>query len=129
MTRREAMALIAIATLARPLAARAQPRERVFRVAMLLSIAENDPEGERRVHALRQALRELGWIEGRNVQVEYRFGAAEPDRIAAHVADLVALQPDVIVGNSTRLSRVLCGRRPAQFRWYLSRSLIPSVLV
>jgi ABC-type uncharacterized transport system substrate-binding protein len=84
-----------------PLVARAQQPERTRRIGVLLSIAESDPEARRRIQAFRQGLQELGWTEGHNVTVEYRFGTADATRIAAQVAELVALKPDVIVGNST----------------------------
>ena len=99
--RREFITLLGGAAAVWPLAARAQQRERVRRIGVLLSIAESDPEAQRRIQALRQGLQEWGWIEGRNVSVEYRFSAADAARIAVQVADLVALKPDVIVGNST----------------------------
>ena len=101
MRRREFITLLGGAAAAWPLAARAQQPERVRRIGVLLSIAESDPEAQRRIHAFRQALQELGWTEGRDLRIEYRFGAAEPGRIAAEVADLIALRPDVLVGNST----------------------------
>jgi putative tryptophan/tyrosine transport system substrate-binding protein len=106
MRRREFIALIGGAAVW-PVAARAQQSDRGPRVGVLLSIAENDPEAERRIQAFRQGLQELGWTEGRNVRVEYRFGAADAGRIAAQVAELVALKPDVIVGNSTSVVTAL----------------------
>jgi putative ABC transport system substrate-binding protein len=99
--RREFIALLGGAAAAWPLAARGQQRERVAHIGVLLSIAENDPDAQRRIRAFRQGLQELGWTDGRNAHVEYRFGAADPGRIATQVAELVALKPDVIVGNST----------------------------
>jgi len=101
LRRRNFITLLGGAAAAWPVAARAQQPERRRRIGVLLSIAESDPEAQRRIQALRQGLQELGWIEGRNVSVEYRFGAADAARIAVQVADLVALKPDVIVGNST----------------------------
>ena len=98
--RREVITLLGGAA-AWPLAARAHAAERVAKVAVLLSIAESDPEAQRRIDALRQGLGELGWTEGRNLKLEFRFGAADPGRIATQVAEVVGLNPDVIVGNST----------------------------
>jgi ABC-type uncharacterized transport system substrate-binding protein len=97
--RREFITLIGGAA-ACPLGGRAQQGERMRRVGVLLSIAESDPDAQRRIQAFRQGLEELGWAEGRNVRVEYRFGAGA-GRIARQVADLLAVKPDVIVGNST----------------------------
>jgi putative ABC transport system substrate-binding protein len=71
------------------------------RVSLLLGIAENDPEARSRVKAFQQGLRDLGWLEGRNIRIDYRFSDGDPNRIKEHVAELVRLAPDVIVGNST----------------------------
>jgi putative ABC transport system substrate-binding protein len=101
MKRRDFITLLGGAAAAWPLAARAQQVERIRRVGVLLSIAETDPDAQRRIQAFQQGLEELGWTEGRNIRVEYRFGAGDSDRIAKEVTDLVALKPDVIVGNST----------------------------
>jgi putative ABC transport system substrate-binding protein len=98
--RRKFITLIGAAA-AWPLAARALPNDRVPHIGVLLSIADSDPDAPRRIQAFRQGLQELGWTDGRNVRVEYRFGAADASRIAMQVAELVALKPDVIVGNST----------------------------
>ena len=82
-----------------PLAARAQA-DRVRRVGVLIPLAENHPEAQPRAMAFQRALQELGWTEGRNVHIDYRF-AASAERILAHATELVALAPDVIVGTST----------------------------
>jgi putative ABC transport system substrate-binding protein len=105
MRRREFITLaggaLAAPSLCWPLAARAQHSDRVPRVGVLLAVAAGDPDVQRRIEAFRQGLQEFGWTEGRNVSVEYRFGAGDAGRIAAQVAELVALKPNVIVGNST----------------------------
>jgi hypothetical protein len=85
-----------------PLEARAQLTARVRRIGVLLSTAESDPEAQRRIRAFQQGLQELGWTEGRHLGVEYRFGAAEPGRIAAEVPDVVALKPDAWRAGSRR---------------------------
>jgi hypothetical protein len=79
-----------------PFAARAQQAERVRRIGLLMGTAD-DREGQARVTALKQGLQELGWTDGRNIQIETRFAGADGDRIRAHAAELVALAPDVIV--------------------------------
>ena len=89
-----------------PLAARAQQGERVRRIGLLMATAD-DREGQARVTALKQGLQELGWTEGRNIQIETRFAGADADRIRAHAAELVALAPDVIVGQTTPVIRAL----------------------
>src|SRR5260370_31874151 len=97
--RREFMSLLAGAAAAWPLAARAQQPMR--RVGVLMGVTESDPEGRARLAAFRQGLAELGWTDGRNLRVEYRWAGGDIDRIRAYAAELVALAPDVIVGNGT----------------------------
>jgi putative ABC transport system substrate-binding protein len=89
MKRREFITLLG-GTAAWPLAARAQQAERMRRIGILLGISENDLEAQSRVAAFRKGLRDLGWIEGRNVQ-DYRFAAADLNRVKAYAAELVQL--------------------------------------
>ena len=86
-----------------PLAARAQQVERVRRIGVLIPQAADDPESQDRIAAFSQGLHESGWIVGRNVRIEYRWGAGDADRVRRYAAELVALAPDVIVttGGST----------------------------
>src|SRR5215468_9706182 len=98
--------LLGGAAVAWPLAARAQQAERVRRIGLLMGAAD-DPGGQSRVTALKQGLQDLGWTEGRNIQIETRFGAADAGRIRADAAELVALAPNVIVGNTTPVVRTL----------------------
>ena len=100
MIRREFIALLGGAAAAWPFAARAQQGERTRRVGVLIPLAENHPEAQPRAMAFQWALQELGWTEGRNVHIDYRF-AASAERILAHATELVALAPDVVVGTST----------------------------
>src|SRR5204862_255288 len=96
MRRRELLAGIAAATLS-PLVARAQQRERLRRVAILMTLGEDDPQGQRRVKAFVQALQGLGWSEGHNVSFERRWGAGELDHGGKFAAEMAALRPDVIL--------------------------------
>src|SRR6516165_1080011 len=105
MNRREFITLLGGAA-AWPLAAHAQQPERMRRIGVLMGAAD-DREGQARVTALKQGLQELGWTDGRNIQIETRFAGADGDRIRAHVADLVSLAPDVIVGQTTPVIRAL----------------------
>jgi putative ABC transport system substrate-binding protein len=104
--RREFITLLGGAAAAWPLAARAQQPERVRRIGLLMGVAD-DREGQARVTALKQGLQELGWTDGRNIQIETRFAGADTGRIRAHAAELVALAPDVIVSNTTPVIRAL----------------------
>src|SRR5215475_12029343 len=101
MKRRDFITLLGGAA-AWPLAAAAQQRERMRRIGLLLTGAADDPESLARVGALLQGLQELGWTDGRNVRLEYRWGSADAERIRKSAAELVALAPDVILvsGNS-----------------------------
>src|ERR1700704_568609 len=95
MTRRELIALlVSTAALAWPRAVRAQP-ERVRRVSVLTGA---DEAGVRARYAIFvEALRPLGWTEGRNVRIDYRWGVGNADTISKHAAELGALAPDVIL--------------------------------
>jgi putative ABC transport system substrate-binding protein len=103
MKRREFITLLGGAAAAWPLAVRAQQGERMRRIGMLIPQAADDPESQARVTAFALGLQESGWIVGRNVQIEYRWGAGDADRIRRYAAELAALAPDVIVttGGST----------------------------
>ena len=110
MRRREFITLIGGAVGGWPLAVRAQQAERVRRVSVLLGVPENDPETKYRVRAFRLGMRDAGWIEGRNVQIEFRYAGTDPDTIKNHVAELIRLAPDVILANSSPIVALL---RPA----------------
>src|SRR5215475_3391323 len=106
VSRRYFVSLLASGAVAWPLAARAQQAERVRRIGLLMGAAD-DPGGQSRVTALKQGLQDLGWTEGRNIQIETRFGGADAGRIRAQAAELVALAPDVLVGQTTPVVRAL----------------------
>jgi len=119
MQRREFITLVGGAATTWPLAARAQRADRMRTVSMLLGLAEKDPEAINRVKAFRLGMRDLGWIEGRNVQIEYRFAGGNLESINKDVTELIRLTPDVIVANSTP---VMAALKPAT-------STIPVVFV
>jgi putative tryptophan/tyrosine transport system substrate-binding protein len=97
MNRREFITLLGGAATAWPLAGRAQQAERMRRIGVLTNLAENDPEGQVRDAAFLKSLQELGWLEGRNLRVEYRWTAGDTGRGQKYAAELVALAPDVIL--------------------------------
>ena len=80
-----------------PLAARAQQTEHTRRIGVLMNTGADDPQSPLRLAAFLQGLSELGWIDGRNVRIEYRWGAGDPERYRRYAAELVALAPDVIL--------------------------------
>ena len=100
MRRREFITLLGGA-ISWPVTARAQQSERVRRVIVLMGNAENDPYGKAYAGAFRQSLQELGWIEGRNVRIDYRWSAGKSDRANANAKELAALAPDVVLANGT----------------------------
>jgi putative ABC transport system substrate-binding protein len=83
-----------------PLAARAQQRERMRRIGVLMNLTADDPEAAARFNALAQGLQQFGWIVGRNVQIEHRSGAVDADRSRRYATELVALAPDLILATS-----------------------------
>jgi putative ABC transport system substrate-binding protein len=100
MNRREFIALLG-SPAAWPLAARAQPREKMRRIGMLNAQPSDDSEAQSRVGAFLQALQQLGWSIGDNLRIEYRWGANEPDRARQYAQELIALAPDVILSASS----------------------------
>jgi len=96
MRRRDFIALVGSAA-AYPLAASAQQGQRVRRIGVLMNLASDDAEEQARIAAFHQGLQQLGWTVGRNVQIDYRWGAGNADRIRKFAAELVALAPDVIL--------------------------------
>jgi putative ABC transport system substrate-binding protein len=98
MRRREFITLIGGAA-AWPLVARAQQREKVRRLGVLMPIASDDPEAQARLAALAEGLHQLGWTVGRNLRIDYRWAPGNAEDIRRQAADLVGLAPDVIVVN------------------------------
>ena len=96
MGRREFITLLGGAA-AWPLAARAQQGEHMRRVGVLTSSAMQDPGSQARVGALKQGLQELGWTDGRDVQIDYRWAAGDTETLQRYASELVALAPDAIV--------------------------------
>jgi ABC-type uncharacterized transport system substrate-binding protein len=99
--RRTFITLLGGAAAAWPLAARAQPTERTRRVGILMTTAADDSESLARIGAFLQGMQELGWTDGRNVRIEYRWGSGDAQRIHKSAAELVSLAPDVILANGT----------------------------
>jgi ABC-type uncharacterized transport system substrate-binding protein len=101
MKRRDFITLLGGAS-AWPLAVRAQQPERIRRIGILTSGATaDDPDGQTRSAAFLQGLEQLGWIDGRNIRIDYRWGAGDADGMRKYAAELVTLAPDVIVASGT----------------------------
>ena len=93
MRRREFITLVGSVAVW-PVAARAQQREPIKRVGVLMSTAEDDAESKARIAAFLRRLQQLGWTDGHNVQIDIRWPAGDADRIRRYAAELVALAPD-----------------------------------
>jgi hypothetical protein len=90
-----------------PLATQAQQPERMRRIGVLMNLAADDTEAQARLAAFSQGLQELGWTVGRNVQIDYRWGAADPNHVPKGALELVALAPDVIMATSSPATAAL----------------------
>ena len=100
MNRREFIMLIGGAAVW-PMAARAQQANRMRRIGVLLASSERDAQAQANLGALIKGLEELGWENGRNIQITYRWGEANVERMQTFAKDLIAQQPDLIVGHTT----------------------------
>jgi len=107
MRRREFITLVGGAACAWPLAARAPQGERMRRIGVLTPFAADDPESMARIGTFLQGLGELGWAVGRNLRIDYRWSAGDPDRTRKDATELVALAPDVILSTGTPVTAAL----------------------
>ena len=101
MRRREFISLLGGATAAWPLAARAQQPGRVRRVGFLTSTAESDQEARKWIIAFERRFAELGWTDGGNVRIEYRFGGGDATRMRQLAKELLESQPDAVLAATT----------------------------
>jgi len=101
MKRREFIGLIGGAAIAWPFDARAQQPDQMRRIGVLMGYAESDLEAQAWVSAFVQEFKELGWIVGRNVSIDYRFGAGDANRMKAYTEELVGLAPAVILAHTS----------------------------
>src|ERR1700738_1507420 len=101
MRRREFIALLGGSTVAWPLAAAAQQSGRMRHISVLIGGTPNDPPIAGGLDAFKAALGVLGWLDGRNIEIDYQFAAADVERMRTLAKELVAKQPDLIVGHTT----------------------------
>ncbi len=101
MRRREFITLLGNMVVAWPLTARAQQRERVRRVGVLMPFTADDQEGQARLLAFAQGLQQMGWAIGSNLRIDARWGAGDAERNRKYAAELLALAPDVILANGS----------------------------
>jgi len=101
MRRRDFIKLMGVSGVAWPAIARAQQPDRIRRIGVILSYGEDDPEARPRIAALVQRLQELGWTDGGNIHIDYRYTRGDAERTRKYAAELIALAPDVIVAGNT----------------------------
>jgi putative ABC transport system substrate-binding protein len=101
MIRREFIALAGGAAVAWPLAAHAQQPERIRRLSVLIAYPENDPLTQAIVTAFAQALGRFGWVEGKNILIDYRFAAGDPTLFKTYATELIGLSPEAILASAT----------------------------
>jgi putative tryptophan/tyrosine transport system substrate-binding protein len=94
MTRREFITLLGGAAVAWPCVAYAQQPERMRRIGVLMGNPEGDPRVQANLTALREGLQSLGWIEGRNIRIDYRLAGADPEKARTFARELVGMTPD-----------------------------------
>jgi putative ABC transport system substrate-binding protein len=108
MRRREFITVVGGAAATWPMVARAQEIQQIRRVGWLSSgLAENDPESQARVTALVRALKDLGWIDGQNVQIIYRWGGGSADATRKYATELATLSPDVNLATASQAVQAL----------------------
>jgi putative ABC transport system substrate-binding protein len=95
-----------------PFVAQAQQPERPRRIGVVMAYVENDPNGQAQVTAFREQLGKLGWTEGNNLRIDFRYGADDPDRIREQARELLRLAPDLMVSNSNAVTAILQSEVP-----------------
>ena len=101
MRRREFITLVGSTVATWPLAARAQQRDQIRRIAVLLRVAQDDPDAQRDLQNFRKGLWELGWAAGSNILIEYRYASADPAQMQTHAAELVGLPAEVVLAGGS----------------------------
>ena len=129
MNRRRFVTLIGGAAAAWPLAARAQQPDRMRRIGVLSSSAADDQDNNVRLAAFQQRLQQLGWTDGHNVRIDYRFAAGNPENYRKYAAELVALAPDVILAPGGSLAPMLQATRTVPIVFAFAADPVGSGLV
>jgi len=107
MRRRDFIRIVVGSAAALPFAARAQQPDRIRRIGVLAGSTEDDQATKLSLAAFQQRLQQLGWTDGHNVQIDYRFAAGKPENFPKYAAELVALAPDVVLVSGSSLPAML----------------------
>src|SRR6516162_5301325 len=105
--RREVIVTLGAIAAAWPLVSHAQQSERVRRIGVLILYPEDDPQGQLRATAFQQGLQKLGWVVGRNVQIDFQWGFGDADWLRSAAAQLLRLAPVVILANGTPAAKAM----------------------
>ncbi len=111
MKRRDFIGVVVGLAAAFPFAARAQQPDRIRRIGVLSGSAEDDQDTKLSLAAFQERLQQLGWTDGHNVRIDYRFAAGKSENFPKYAAELVALAPDVILVSGTSLPAMLQATR------------------
>jgi putative tryptophan/tyrosine transport system substrate-binding protein len=106
MRRRDFVNLLGSSAMTLPFAAQAQQLEHVRRIGVVMAYAEDDPNGQLQIAAFRQQLEKLGWVEGSNIRIHFRYAADDATRIRALALELLGLKPDLMVSNSNFVTTI-----------------------
>src|SRR5262245_20219939 len=106
MRRREFITLLGAAA-AWPLEARAKQGERMRRIGVLMGYHESDAQAQADVTALSHGMESLGWIEGRDVKIDYRWAGGDPDKARTFARELIATMPDVMLSSTNQVTRIV----------------------
>ena len=101
MRRRDAIKLVGLTAVSWPLAALAQQKDEIRRIGVIVNVAADDTEALASIAAFKESMQQLGWSEGRNLRVDFRGAAGDPERMQAFAKELVGLQPQLILTRST----------------------------
>src|SRR5215467_3474378 len=101
MRRRDAIELVGLTAVSWPLAAFAQQKDEIRRIGVIVNVAADDTEALASIAAFKESMQQLGWSEGRNLRIDFRGAAGDPERMQAHAKELVGLQPQLILTRST----------------------------
>lgn len=112
MRRREFIMLIGGAAATWPLVAQAQQSNSIRRMGVLMGYPEGDVHGQAYVLAMRQKLESLGWVEGRNIRIDYRWAGGDPEKTRAFARELIGMTPSVIVTSTNQVTEIV--RRETQ---------------
>ena len=113
VNRRDFISLVGGAAAAWPLAARAQQGERMRRIGALMLFAEGDQETKAWLTAFQEGLQQLGWVQGRNISIDYRWAGDDWDRLRTYAAELVMMAPDVLFAAATPALAALHQQTPS----------------